>query len=111
MKSFLKVDKHGNKEWRTPNGKLHNKKGPAVILVDGTMEYWRKGKRHRKNGRVNHFSWNNGPAIIRADGSEEYWRKGKLNNKKGPAIIRADGTMEYWRKGKRCDHNGSIIKP
>jgi hypothetical protein len=68
----------GTREWRAalrrkPVGlpdlhPLHREGGPARILPDGTLEYWRKGKLHRDPAE--------GPAVVRPDGSHEYWRNG-----------------------------------
>ena len=48
------------------NGKLHNIKGPAIDMADGTKKYFINGKLDRKIG----------PAVINPDGSTEVWING-----------------------------------
>ena len=76
--------------WRNAQEQLHRDFGPAVVLADGTQEWWRNGQRHREDG----------PAIVWPDGSQHWYRNDKLHREDGPAIVDADGTEERWVEGK-----------
>lgn len=58
------------------NGKLHNIKGPAVDLTDGTKKYYLHGKLHRHIG----------PAVINPDGSTEVWINGEFILRTSPKV-------------------------
>lgn len=47
-------------------GQKHCDTGPAVMLADGTTEYWVDGLKHRSEG----------PAVLRGDGEHEFWFRG-----------------------------------
>ena len=87
--SFDEKTEYGDIYRYNKKGQFHNTRGPAVILADGSVEYYVNGKCHRTDG----------PAVIQADGRTEYWVNGKLHRTDGPAIIYADGTLEYWVDG------------
>ena len=80
------IDEYGTKIWRNKKGEVHRLDGPAVILTDGSQEWYENGKNHRLDG----------PAINRPDGSQEWFVNGKLHRLNGPAMIWADGTKEWW---------------
>ena len=42
------IHRNGYKEYRI-NGKLHRESGPAVILLDGTVQYWLEGEHLTKS--------------------------------------------------------------
>lgn len=89
-------------------GNKHCATGPAVLLEDGTREYWMLGVRHRADG----------PAVVRTDGSFEYWLYGLLHREDGPAVRYANGDEELYLNGLQLeylpveydmDENGSDI--
>ncbi len=53
--------------YRNRDGEIHRRHGPAVILHNGTQEWYLYGKRHRVGG----------PAIVWPDGTEDYWINGE----------------------------------
>lgn len=61
----------------------NNPDGPAVILCDGTREWWLDDLPHRRGG----------PAVESADGTLEWWSLGNRH--------RTDGPDEYWVGGFR----------
>jgi len=66
----------------------YRENGPAVILDDGTEEYYSGGIKHRANK----------PAVISPTGYQEFWTDGKLGRKDGPAIIYPDGGRDWlWK--------------
>lgn len=73
------------------DGNRHREDGPAVILANGSLDYWVDGKRHRTDG----------PAVIWGNGFKQYYINGKLHRTDGPAVIGADGMVEYYVYGKR----------
>ena len=92
MKNGIVVDKYGNK-FHYKDDILHNEDGPAVIYVNGALEYWIEGE------LVDEYR----PAIINSDDTVEYYVKGKPHSEYGPAVIRANGGVEYWIEGKFMD--------
>jgi hypothetical protein len=56
----------GTKEWRK-NGKLHRKNGPAIECLKGCKHWYKNGMPHRKDG----------PAVEHSDGSKEWWLYGE----------------------------------
>jgi hypothetical protein len=127
---------NGLREWTT-NGVLDRSGDrPAVIHPDGSLEYWRNGKRHRVGGPAVVFKrgktktvvrrhpdclvlsgegWNHGKRVV-YDGKcitvwkgdmEQWWCNGKLDRADGgPAITWYNGTREWWINGKRSRLNG-----
>ena len=73
------------------HNKFHREDGPAVIHLNGDMEWWLHNKLHREDG----------PAIIRPDGDMDWWLNHKLHREDGPAIIRPNGDMEWWIEGNK----------
>lgn len=67
-KQFKKED--GSVEWRTEEGILHRENDlPAVIFSNGTMFWYKDGKRHRDNGQ---------PAVVWCCGKHGYWIEGRF---------------------------------
>jgi hypothetical protein len=71
------------------NGIKHRDGKPAVILKDGTKEWWLYGKRHCSNG----------PAMEWTSGSMEWWLDGKRHRDNAPAVI-ASTCSEWWVNGQ-----------
>lgn len=88
----IRINLCGTKEYLT-NHNLHNEDGPAVILPNGTLEWWFHDVRHR-NYEL--------PAIEYPNGDCEYWRNGKRHRLDGPAVV--IGNKQYWF------HFGEFIK-
>lgn len=75
------------------NGKLHRKKGPAIIYYNGDQEWCQYGLLHRSSDE---------PAIIRCGGSVKKWYLcGILHRAKGPAVIGLFGYLAYWKNGEK----------
>ena len=71
---------------------LHNIKGPALIMEDGSEFWYKEGVIHR-NGDV--------PAVTTKVG--KYWYKnGKYHRENGPAIVYNNGKKEYYLNGVRA---------
>ena len=66
MKSKLKIDEHGTKRWKLPNGLFHREDGPAIEIANGYKEWWLNGDLHREDG----------PAIEYKDGYNEWYLNG-----------------------------------
>jgi len=76
-----------------PYDKLHNPTGPALILSDGSKQWWINGQLHRKKF----------PAVIWKNGDVEYFNLGNLHREDGPAIIWGDEkyeNVEFWIYGE-----------
>ena len=97
--------------WYT-NGELNgpDDDSPAIEYVNGTKEYYKKGRRHRLNGPAKIFSsgteewYTNGlrhclncPAVKYANGDEEWWEYGLRHRLDGPAVIYI-GLVQHWYK-------------
>jgi hypothetical protein len=89
MTSTCKIDKAGDKVWRTREGQLHRDNGPAIEYTTGDKFWYQNGERHRTYG----------PAIELADGGAVWYKHGKLHRQDGPAIEYADGKHEWWIDG------------
>ena len=88
--------------------------GPAVILEDGTEEFYTNGVKGRKDGpavinpntgyqefwTAGILGRKEGPSIIYPDGGEDWLWKNLYHRKDGPARIFADGTKQYYYEGK-----------
>jgi len=85
------IDEYGVKRWFNEKGELHRDNGPAIILSDGSVEYYQNGKCHREDG----------PAIIDANGTRCYYQNGRCHRLDGPAVIWSNVREEYWEYGKR----------
>ena len=89
------------KRWHC-GGLLHRKDAPAVILPDGTQEWWLNGRRSRPDG---------GPTIVRGDGTQEWHNKnGQLHRLDAPAVMKPDGTVEWWIMGEHLSYENYLIK-
>lgn len=84
------------------DGVPHRLNGPAVILEDGTEQWWDMGCIHREDG----------PAIIKPDGTEIWVKRGGFNRKDGPAVKLPDG-REFWFKAGvlGCEDGPAISCP
>lgn len=56
MKSELKINVDGYKEWLLPNGELHREDGPAIEYSDGDKYWYINGKLHREDGPAIEYS-------------------------------------------------------
>ena len=82
----------GAVEWYQ-HGKRHRLDGPAVEHPDGYRVWYQHGKRHRLDG----------PAFERPDGYRIWYRNGDLHRLDGPAVEWSDGTVSYCIDGKKYD--------
>ena len=74
-----------------------NKDQPAMIWLDGTLEWWKHGLRHRERDQ---------PAVIyaRANKTRKWYKHGKLHREgEQPAVIWQGGHREWWIDGKRIE--------
>ncbi|MHB8220768.1 MAG: hypothetical protein ACYDHU_10685 [Acidimicrobiales bacterium] len=81
-------------------GRLHRIDGPALVIPDGTEEWYLDGHLHRTDG---------GPAVTTGDGSLYWYEHGRLHRTNGPAIMRSDGSREYYRHGELHRTDGPAI--
>ncbi len=90
------IDEEGNKFWYSETeGEetlLHRDDGPAVEMVDGSVEWWKHGQLHRIDG----------PAVENVDG-REWWFRGKLVDaysldefKKHIAYLKRSTMKAFW---------------
>jgi len=63
----IKNDDMGNTFFRDDNGKYHRDDGPAIILNDGSITWFKHGDRHREDGPAH---------IDKANGIEEWYLDG-----------------------------------
>ena len=91
LKYRTEVDEIGTRCYRNNAGKLHREDGPAVVFIDGYMEWWQNGQLHRIDG----------PAVEWANGTKEWYQDDLRHCTDGPAIIWANGKMEWWINGVR----------
>jgi len=61
--SFMKINKFGDKIWKTNDGKFHRLDGPAIEFNDGYKEWWFEGRIHREDG----------PAILYKNGGKSWF--------------------------------------
>jgi len=73
------------------NNKLHRDDGPAIIMANGTMAWYRHGLPHRDDG----------PALEHPDGTRKYFRYGIQHRIDGPAVIYGNSNTEWWIDGRR----------
>lgn len=74
------------------HGELFRLDGPAVILPDGTCEWYEKpGLLHRGQDQ---------PAVVASDGVREWRFDGVLHRDAGPAILLDDGAALFYRNGR-----------
>ena len=88
----------GTKEWYY-KGKLHSLIGPAVIKKDGTKEWWVDGEMHRTDG----------PAVEKANGDKKWYVKNELHRENGPAVECANGDYQWHVRGKRHREDGPAV--
>lgn len=85
----------GTKEWYF-KGKLHSLNGPAVYKKDGTKEWWVNGECHRVDG----------PAVEKENGDKRWYFKNELHREGGPAIECANGDYQWYVHGKKHREDG-----
>ena len=85
------VARHGSSTtYRNSADQLHRIWGPAIIVSDGTVHWYRAGVRHRSDGPASEYS-----------SGDCYWfQNGKLHRTDGPAMILADGRQWWHLDGK-----------
>lgn len=93
------VSLDGSQQWLDDSKRLHRVEGPALVLADGSSEWYQRGKLHRLSG----------PAIIKADGSEEWFLAGKRHRPTGPALTTADGSKHWYFQGMRHRTAGPAV--
>jgi len=97
-------------------GEPHRDDGPAVILADGTEQWYCEGVLHRDDDLPANVSstgereWyrygsqhrdGDKPAVIHPDGSSIYLQDGKLHRGGGnPAVVYSSGHTEWWIEGE-----------
>jgi len=106
-------------------GKLHLEDGPAVILHDGTEQYWYlNDKLHRLDGpaiisvKIGRWWYLNDklhrvgkPAITYPNGAQYWYLNGKLHREDGPAIILPDGFQDWYYHGENTgDRQRSLLE-
>jgi len=70
---------------------LHREDGPALILEDGSKEWYINGQLHRVDG----------PAVVDKGVDYEAWYiHGKRHRKDGPAVTYYDGRVEWALEGR-----------
>ena len=90
---------------------------PAIILADGTMSWYKDGRKHREDKDANSNIF---PAVILADGTKYWYKDGEIHREDKdadgnvlPAIIWADGRQDWYKDGKRHredkDANGNVL--
>lgn len=67
--------------YRYKNGLLHNERGPAIKLVDGSIFNFIEGKLHKTDG----------PAVILSDGTKIWYEDGVFLKKEDPPQVEEDG--------------------
>ena len=89
------------KSYKDLNGQYHRDGGPAIIFVDGTLEWWKHGDLHREDGPAKEFP----------DGTLEWWINGKLHRDDGPAAINYEGELvsEWYQNGKLHRDDGPAV--
>lgn len=125
-------DELGERWYKKGTDLLHRGQGlPAVITINGDLEWWFNGLPHRWGG-LPAFVWACGyqawfvegkrqrgrglPAVVHSDGSEEYWWNNMLHRGGDlPAISLSDGYKEYWEYGVEMisdgESNGDELSP
>ena len=91
--STMRVNRHGDMEWRNAAGEYHREDGPAIENANGAKQWFRSGTRHRDDG----------PAIERPGGNNDWYRNGKLHRDDGPAIDWKNSTKQWYRDGERVE--------
>ena len=84
------VARYGSITYRNSEDQLHRIWGPAIILPDGTVHWYRDGVSHRSDGPASEYS-----------SGDRYWfQNGQLHRTDGPAMILADGRQWWHLDGK-----------
>ena len=112
----------GSRQWLDRAGRPHRLGGPALLLADGTEEWYKEGKLHRRGGPALRGSdgreeWyqngqlhrDNGPARLCSDGTEEWYKGGQLHREDGPAVEEADGSEEWYKDGQLHRDDGPAM--
>ena len=68
-------------------GKRHREDGPAVVLNNGTKEWWIDGEKHRGDDL---------PAVENIDGTREWWFNGQQHRENGPSVKFYNGNYMYF---------------
>lgn len=111
----IRTDELGN-SFYTADGLLHREDGPAVVLGDGTEEWYCEGALHREDdlpasvSSTGEKEWRrygsqhrdgDKPAVTSPDGNAIYIVDGKLHRGGGkPAVIYPSGHTEWWVDGE-----------
>ena len=119
-KFFTKEGKLAREEWRNNDGQLHRDRSPAYIEyypeegIPKLMKFYKNGKLHNKRGAaVVEYSRTNPEAVEK----EEWWKNGILHRENGPAITLFDPSSEnnnmlqeeYFINGKRHRVDGPAV--
>jgi antitoxin component YwqK of YwqJK toxin-antitoxin module len=67
---------------------------PAAIHSNGTMIWYKHGKRHRDNDL---------PAAIYVGGTKEWYKNGMLHRETDAAVINYNGMKSYYLDGKQYE--------
>ena len=95
------MDRYGTRRYYNSANQLHCDEGPAVVRVDGTLEWYQNGRLHRADG----------PAIVYADDTLVWYQNGCLHRADGPAIVYADDTCEWWINGTPYTEQDYLAQP
>lgn len=85
----VRTDDRGSQIRTDPQGRVHSADGPAVIMVNGSIEWRVRGERHRVDG----------PAVVWSDGTQGWYLNGEQHREDGPARILPDGTRRWYLNG------------
>ena len=101
FKRYIVEDDNEKIVWMDWNWNIHRDGDePAVIWKDGTLVWYKNGKKHRDDDK---------PAVIFPDGHKEWWKDGKLHREDGPAIIRSEGHVFYFINGNEINNDYNRI--
>jgi hypothetical protein len=112
----------------TINGRLHNHKGPALLIYNKDKaiktEWWIKGYKHREDGpavlvidydtgllesywyKNGSYHRDDGPAYIHPE-VDVWFRNGKIHRTDGPAVVHKNGSIML---GEKWYINGDLIR-
>lgn len=117
------TDEHGTQFWFADGNPrvFHREDGPAVVRIDGSWEWYFKGKCHREDGPAvrwvdgtllwfvsDRLHREDGPAIECPDGSQQWLISGKLHRTDGPAVIN-DGAQMWFYRGHKHRIDGPAV--
>jgi hypothetical protein len=83
---YLVKKADGTQQWFLNYNELHRLDGPALIMPDGTKNWFKNGKCHREDG----------PAIETPEGYYGWYYNGVVHREDGPALEYNDGVTKYW---------------